>query len=472
MLCSNVTWYKRILSSAQTPPSLNDLEDLKAAVAPSVQRLPLVAEVILFENGEYVSQDTVKTKVEALQKLYTASKKLFILKLSGKLAPNLATLNGLILYSFGLLQRNEPVLVELSYERLKLLAGLEDSCFLHPRIYPGLKYYIRHGDEKTAEDEIKALLTTLKEFAGIKVVVSLSLQAPWPNIMPLLNILRQDFRGLVRMIEMTLERSPSVMVEGVKRVVERRKEAEAELRAASTPSKPKSGKLKKKASPEEYHPLQLPSDSDSEKEEEDISSHQISSASASVAPVIDFGPHEFAALDAFDLIQHIKAVSGGELDEEDFVPISVSSVLEPFLELVGIGRFSIRPGSHCGLAACFFSTPTINSASVSKYLDLMKFNERMKPLLPTIQSKGIGFFTARSIKKAIKSASKQKLPDLVSMMADSSQATTINEFVDKLQFLVIHNHMDVATMDMSRRCECSVVTLENNSVVASCTGCL
>lgn len=471
MLCSNVPWYKRILSSAQTPPSLSDLEDLKAAVAPSAQRLPLVAEVILFESGEYVSKDAIKTKVEALQKLYTASKKLFILKLSGKLAPNLATLNELILFSFGLLKRNEPVLVELSYERLKLLAGLEDSCFLHPRIYPGLKYYIRQGDEKTAEEEITALLTTLKEFAGIKVVVTLSLQSPWPNIMPLLNVLRHDFRGLVRMIEMTLERSPSVMVEGVKRVIERRKEAEAELRAASTPSKPKSEKLKKKDSPEEYHPLQLPSDSDSDGDDP-LSSTVPSAAETSNAPVIDFGPHEFAALDAFDLIQHIKAISGGELDEEDFVPISVSSVLEPFLELVGIGRFSIRPGSHCGLAACFFSTPTINSASVSKHIDLMKFNERMKPLLPTIQSKGIGFFTARSIKKAIKSASKQKLPDLVSMMADSSQAPVINEFVDKLQFLVIHNHMDVATMDMSRRCECSVVTLENNSVVASCTGCL
>lgn len=442
------------------------------AVAPSVQRLPLVAEIILFENGQYVSQETITTKVEALQKLYTASKRLFVLKLSGKLAPNLATLNELILFTFGLLKRSEPVLVELSYERLKLLAGLEDSCFLHPRIYPSLKYYIRTGDEKTAETEITSLLTILKEFAGIKVVVSLSVQSPWPNLMPLLNTLRHDFRGLVRMIELTLERSPSVMVEGVKRVVERRKEAEAEMRAASTPTKPKSGKIKtKKHSPKEYHPLQIPSDSDDEEESDPITT-QKELAATSITPSIDFGPHEFTTLDAFDLIQHIKAISGGELDEEDFVPISVSSVLEPFLELVGIGRFSIRPGSHCGLAACFFSSATIDSASVSKYLDLMKFNERMKPLLPTIQSKGIGFFTARSIKKAIKSASKQKLPDLVSMMADSSQAATINDFVDKLQFLVIHNHMDVATMDMSRRCECSVVTLEKNSVVASCTGCL
>lgn len=451
------------------PPSLNDLEDLKAAVAPSAQRLPLVTEIVLYENSTYTTNETIQTHVEALQKLYIASKKLFILKLSGKLAPNLATLNEQILFAFGLLKRNEPVLVELTYERLKLLAGLNDSCFLHPRIYPSLKYYIRAGDEESARVQIKELLDILKEFAGIKVVVSLSLQLPWPDLMPLLTMLRKEYRGLVRMIEMTLERSPSAMVEGVKRVVERRQKEIDEMRAVATPVKAK--EKRKKESPEEYHPLQAAGDSDSE-EEDKIEEGKVSAATPSPSQVMDLGPHEFTALDGFNLIQHLKAISGDEIDEEDFVPISVSSVLEPFLELVGIGRFSIRPGSHCGLAACFFSTPSINSASVSKYIDMLKFNEKMKPLLPTIQSKGIGFFTARSIKKAIKSASKQKLPDLVSIMADSSQAALVNDFVENLQFLVIHNHMDVASMDMSRRCECSVVTLEANSVVASCTGCL
>jgi hypothetical protein len=434
------------------------MEDLKASVAPSAHRLPLVAEIIMFENNLYITEEALTSKISSLQRLYQASKTLFVLKLSGKLAPNLATLNEKILFAFGLLKRNEPVLVELSYERMKILSSLSDSCFLHPRIYPSLKYYIRQGDEENAQSEIFELLKSLKEFAGIKIVVSISIQKPWPNLTPLLNLLRKDFVGLVRLIELTLERSPSVMVESVQRVIERRKKEEADMALTVTPSK---SSKRKKDSPEEYHPLQLGSDSSDDEE-----------IVVEPKPPQISGPMEFSALDPFELIMHLRETSMGELDEDDFQPISISSALEPFLELVGIGKFSIRPTSHCGFSACFFSTETISSASISKYIDLQKFNELMKPLLPSIREKGIGFFTARSIKKVIKSSAKVKLPDLVSYMADSSKASMVNEFVEKLQFLVIHNHMDVASVDMSRRCDCSVLSLDQNGLVASCTGCL
>jgi hypothetical protein len=480
-----------MMASCPPPQSLKDLEDLKSAVAPSSHRLPLVAEIILFENNDYIADDVLKAKIGSLQRLYNASKHLFVLKLSGKLAPNLATLNDKIMFAYGLLQRSEPVLVELSYERMKLLASLPESCFLHGRIYPSLKYYIRQGDEENSKEEIKLLLNLLKQFSGIKVVVSISIQQPWPNIMPLLKMLREDFLGLVRMIEFTLERSPSVMVESVKRVVERREQEKAELTMAAstlTPNKKlnsdqKTKKKKKKESPEEYHPLQLGGDSSSDDDEEEdnhggwhgglLEKGEMVSVQAQEAPNLEFlGPMEFPSLDVFDLICHLSYISGGELTEHDFQPMSLSSALEPFLELVGIGKFAIRPSATCGFSACFFSTEKIDSASVAQYIDLNKFSEAMKPLLPSIREKGIGFFTARLIKKAIKSASKVKLPDLVSIMADSSKTSMVNEFVDKLQFLVIHNHMDVATLDMSRRCDCSVLTVEKNSLVASCTGCL
>lgn len=448
------------------------MEDLKRAIAPSSHRLPLVAEVILFENNEYVADDVVKMKVSSLQKLYAVSKHQFILKLSGKLAPNLATLNDKILFAFGLLSREEPVLVELSYERMKLMAGLPESCFLHPRIYPSLKYFIRLGDEEHSQSEIRALLNVLKEFAGIKVVVSISIQKPWPNLMPLLNMLRKEYLVLVRLIEITLERSPSVMVESVKRAVDRRRQEETDMKATMTPVKSavmmRKKKKPKKESPEEFHPLQLPSDSSDEDDNDD----EESTIGQTMQPKFDFGPMEFSALDPFELITHLREISLGELDEDDFHPVSVSTVLEPFLELVGIGKFVIRPSSNCGFAACFFSTESLSSVSASKYIDFYKFNEQMKPLLPTIRQKGIGFFTARSIKKAIKVSAKQKLPDLVGYMADSSKASIVNEFIEKLQFLVIHNHMDVASLDMSRRCDCSVVTLDNNCLISSCTGCL
>lgn len=457
MLCSNISWYKRVISAAQKPKELKDMEDLKSSLAPHASRLPLICEVTLYENGAYIPNEALSQKIASLQRLYTD--KIFILKLSGKLAPNLSILNEKILYCFGLLKKNEPVLVDLSSERMQLLSGLSDSCFLHPRIYPSLRYYIRQGDEEQAQGEIRTLLTSIKQFTGIKVVISISLQKPFPNIMPLLNMLRKDFVGLVRLIELKLERAPSLIVESVKKADERRK-TEISARLNATPKKAKKADKKEK----EYHPLMV--DSESESEEDEVQTAALVEQ--------EFGPMEYAALDPFELLVHLKEISGNEIDEEDFCPMSMASVLEPFLEVVGIGKFSVRPSGSCGLGACFFTVDgSIQSASASKYIDFYKFYEQMKPLLPIIKEKGIGFFTARSIKKALKAAARHKdaLPDLVGYLADSSKANIVNEFVDKLQFLVIHNYMDISALDLSRRCDCTVLSLEENHLVASCSGC-
>jgi hypothetical protein len=48
------------------------------------------------------------------------------------------------------------------------------------------------------------------------------------------------------------------------------------------------------------------------------------------------------------------------------------------------------------------------------------------------------------------------------------------EFVKNMQFFIIHNHMDVAMVDMVRRCQCASLakTSEGLDYYASCTGCI
>lgn len=53
---------------------------------------------------------------------------------------------------------------------------------------------------------------------------------------------------------------------------------------------------------------------------------------------------------------------------------------------------------------------------------------------------------------------KGPLPDLYAYLTDSSKANDTKNFIQNLQFFVVHNNMDVAALDMVRRCNCAVGT--------------
>ena len=65
--------------------------------------------------------------------------------------------------------------------------------------------------------------------------------------------------------------------------------------------------------------------------------------------------------------------------------------------------------------------------------------------------------------------------DVVEYMTNSRYADTARTFIRNLQFLIVHNNMDVAGMDLVRRCNCASDTpspLAADSVSASCSGCI
>lgn len=65
------------------------------------------------------------------------------------------------------------------------------------------------------------------------------------------------------------------------------------------------------------------------------------------------------------------------------------------------------------------------------------------------------------------------MPSLIKLLLDSSRKEKTLKFIDKLQFLVVHNMMDIATLDMERRCNCTTLTKKSleSGFVAPCNGC-
>jgi hypothetical protein len=58
---------------------------------------------------------------------------------------------------------------------------------------------------------------------------------------------------------------------------------------------------------------------------------------------------------------------------------------------------------------------------------------------------------------------------------DQSREKAAQTWLSSLQFVIVHNSMDVASMDLVRRCECAIVTtssITKSGMAASCTGCV
>src|SRR5699024_5012961 len=127
---------------------------------------------------EFMTDVDIKQYIKKLVGMYSPLKRRFILKICGKMATDLKTLNRKILVAYGELKDKQPIFVQLSIERLILLSRLDDTAFLKPRIFPSLKYFLKKGDEEQCLNEIKHLFHSLRELIGIKVIVSISIENP------------------------------------------------------------------------------------------------------------------------------------------------------------------------------------------------------------------------------------------------------------------------------------------------------
>jgi len=73
--------------------------------------------------------------------------------------------------------------------------------------------------------------------------------------------------------------------------------------------------------------------------------------------------------------------------------------------------------------------------------------------------------------------SPEDMPDVMSYFTDEGKMAETQQFMHRLQFLLVHNNMDVAALDVSRRCHCAVATSAPSApnvsrLAASCTGCI
>lgn len=373
------------------------------------RNLPLVVDMVVYHDKQFMEDIEIKNYIDKVHNMYKQCKKRFVLRVCGKLATDLDTLNKKIHTAYECLPERQPILVQLSFERMILLAQREDTVFLKPRVFPSVLYHVQKDFEDQCLSEITQLLDILRQFVDIRVVVSLSIENPLPNISKILEYLRKQC-GFVKLVEFVMERSPSKIVESIQH----------------------------------------------SKRFEGLRSNVY----------ID-------VMDPYDVIKHIADNSTmTKITKDDFFPATMAAIFEPFIDLMGLGSFSIRPSPLCAFGTCLINAEETESVPISQLIDFEKFYEQMKPLIPEIALKGVGFFSARSIKKILKRCAIVKLPDILSIVRQKSKADLVNSFIQNLQYIVIHNHMDISNVDMVRRCQCASVGLDENRFISTCTGCL
>jgi uncharacterized radical SAM superfamily Fe-S cluster-containing enzyme len=185
------------------------------------------------------------------------------------------------------------------------------------------------------------------------------------------------------------------------------------------------------------------------------------------------------AIDPAEVITKLVNESSGRLEANDFVPMSIARVFEPLLASFSSGNaFRIRPSPFCAFGACLVNTSTMNGVPATRLIDLSKFYHAMKPLISDFAATGA--FAQLALLKRLKSVVEScklnaQVPDLTTYMTDASKREDVNTFLAGLQFIIVHNTMDFASIDLTRRCQCPILassSVASNGLVASCTGCI
>eukprot|EP00003_Mantamonas_plastica_P022352 TRINITY_DN3779_c0_g1_i1.p1 TRINITY_DN3779_c0_g1~~TRINITY_DN3779_c0_g1_i1.p1 ORF type:complete len:147 (-),score=31.05 TRINITY_DN3779_c0_g1_i1:30-470(-) len=146
--------------------------------------------------------------------------------------------------------------------------------------------------------------------------------------------------------------------------------------------------------------------------------------------------------------------------------------------MLGYGQVHIRPSAFCGFMTCLVNTEKYTSMPVTRFLNLKKFYSDIQPHLDgLINSSSVGFFQAMQIRKIFKNCAWEgvQLPDLLGYLTEKSKAEVTRRTIRNAQFLVVHNNMDISTIDLRRRCNCMSVSkssMTKNGFSAACTGCI
>ncbi len=394
-------------------PRVADIETLAQRLGerPTTSDAPFIVQLPLFEAGAFRDDDAIRSDVELAKTYYPANRK-FVVKAMAGAALDMAELNRKALFLVSILP-DRPLLLELTYERLVVLCERDDSCFVKAGIYPAIKYFIEAGNEAQCEAELARLCDTVSQFEGIQLTVTLVAELPIESLRldGALALLRAR-PSLVRVVTLQLARSPRSIV-------------------------------------------------------------------AATAPRGDAPTDAEQCLEAPDpakLLALLESATHGELRMADFVPASTGVCLEPILSVMGHGFYFLRPSPFCATAACLVNTAEHRSVPLTRMFDVEQFWSDMLPLLPNLQDGKVGLINAKRLQKALRACLRPQvagIDDVWPYLTSASHAASTRRFIDNLQFIVVHNHMDIAVADVVRRCQCAAVAMDQQrGFVASCTGCV
>ncbi|KYQ91746.1 hypothetical protein DLAC_07532 [Tieghemostelium lacteum] len=420
LYCSSLSFFQRMMNFDGTyMKTLKDIEDLTTNIPTKPTPSNFTIELnIHLPNSTFLSDQEIKDNLLQFQSYYPKNKK-FVLKVSAKGSNDIETINEKAKMISNQL-KGYPILLEVTVERLNEIAKLNDSAFLMGKIYPALKYYLKRGDEELFIKDIQRLLTLLRQFSDIQSAVTIVVERKFANLSSILSLLRQN-NDVIRFIILSIERPPKELV--------------SSLQA-------------------KYNNNTVDQQQGNNNDNEDDDK------------IINFS-------DPYELIQEIQVATEGQIKDEDFYPLSTASVLEPMFNLMGYGLYNIRPSPYCAFATCLLNTESLKSVPINRLFNITKLYKELLPILPSIEEK-IGFFNGLKIKSILKNCNIPgvTIPNIFDYLTDKSKSHITKRVIDQTQILIIHNNMDIAALDLKRRCHCSVETKHRDGFVSSCTNCI
>ena len=471
LLCSSLSFFLRTLtydhssspspssssSSSSTVPPLPasalssllsrslDLEDIASAtqyrLRSNPKSLPLLLELTIYRDEQWLSEADVDREIAAFAAHFPPRHQ-FVLKVNGGLIErksDMATLNAHVhrivalttaqhtppppsSIPAALLPRllNLPVVVDLTFDRLIDLSLLPSSVLLKANVLPCVRYFLSSSSLADAFiSELSSLINALHSIDDISLLLILTVDDPAPAHLPAVLDFLQTHHRIIRMVVVTRERSPSLIFQSL---------------LATPPS-----------------------------------------SSSSAGPA---GPAH--STDVYALLQALEGATHGRVHPADFVPFRVLSLLAPLLPRFGWGTFHPGASPFCLLATVLVNTSTLRSIPLTHLVDVQRLYHALLPVSARLsRGESLGVLQAKRVQSAIKACMIARLdcPDVLDYLTTSDvvKATRLKTFMRGLQVLVVHNKMDLASVDMQRRCECAVVErspMKDGDWIATCTGCV
>jgi len=399
-----------------------DIEDLatlnsKIKLTSKSDNHPFMFEIGIFENGEFVKRSRLHRKVSEFQRSKPSDLN-YVLQFNCGLVPKheILKLNQLLLDLEQEFKGPPIIVVNMPFDRMIDLAGLKTTVLLKSRVYPSVKYFLVPTKEEDYIVELDQVITSLSEISDIRLIIDLVVEQPMPDLSQIMGWLAQN-RALIPLVVLTMVRSPTQVY---RKMV---KEEEEEDR----------------------------SDGDS---------------------IIDTN----SGVDAGKLVDAVSKATNGRITGTDMVPLRALGALEPLLRLMGHGRYSIRPHASCGFGTCLISTKTTTSTPVSRFFNMKRLYRQIHDFgLKVGSNESMSLALLRELRTVLKTCAVPQASGDVASMSDllKFNGPPSIDVIKDFQFLLVHTHMDFASIDASRRCECAVLTpaLAGTGFTAGCTRC-